>query len=202
MAWLRPWLSSPEHVWGSATPAPPRAPAAPAIRPGLRRPARPSAAQAQLLIPALPAAASAERGNLPPAQRSREGPRRLSALLCRSRNHLKGHFVGRSTALPRRSGAADAACPQASFRARSLAGNPRPSLPLPAFAFGRGFRSCEQVCGAWRAAPTRLREPQRSPMPPPPAEPRLSGRAPLSARALLGAWRPWALRFLCYFLHL
>ena len=72
---------------------------------------------------ALPAAASAKRGNLPPATRSREGPSRPQALLRCYKNHLKGHFV--SHARRRRSEAAEAAeatSPEASFGASSRGG--------------------------------------------------------------------------------
>lgn len=102
---------------------------------------------------ALPAAASAKRGNLPPATRSREGPSRPQALLRCYKNHLKGHFVSHSAEEEERSsGSRGPTSPEASFGARNRGGwgvcvcegSGKPqnlSCPLP--IFGRGCRRCE-----------------------------------------------------------
>lgn len=89
----------------------------------LRRPGP----RAQLLILALPAAASAKRQFTTSSRRSRAGPGRPPALLCSYKNHLKGHFVSRSAGLPRGGGKQRKPRAHKPWRLET----PEPLLPAP-----------------------------------------------------------------------
>lgn len=140
-----------------STPTTPHPAAEPAVRLELHRPARPSAGQARLLIPALPRSRLCQEKQFTTSSevaRSREGPGRLPALLRRYKNHLKGHFVSRRAAFTRGGEQRKPRARKPPFQPQVGLDTPEPLLPLPAFR--RGCRSLEPVCGAggvrWRGA--------------------------------------------------